>query len=68
MIIKESITDFIIYFQKTISKKIKTHYPESFEIELRNKAYEWYIKNDFINEALEQVFILQKKNQNIGAT
>ncbi len=46
-------------FSDILLRKFRTTYSEKFEFELRNKAYEWYIKNNFINEALEQVFILK---------
>lgn len=50
-------------FSVILLNKLHTDYPQEYEYELRNKAYNWYLKNNFINEALEQVFILKREDR-----
>ncbi|MFN8578955.1 MAG: LuxR C-terminal-related transcriptional regulator [Candidatus Sericytochromatia bacterium] len=50
-------------FSEILLKKMRMNYQDNFEKEIRNKAYEWYIKNDFIIEALEQAFIINSEDK-----
>lgn len=50
-------------FSDILIKKLRQSYSKEIELNLRRKAYDWYLDNKFINEALEQSFILEKEDK-----